>query len=219
VLAIVFAPLQPGNFTGEIIVSTNDATSSNIVSLAGTGTASVPADFGLTISPSSLTVTSGGTANYTLSVTPAGGFNQAVALTCSGAPTASSCTVAPASVTLDGVNSSQASINVTTIAQTSSSAIRPQWIPFGPLTGTPVILVLTWPVVWLRRRGLSCRNLTVAIVFVLLSSGVVSCGGGSSSSPPATVSQGTPPGTYSLTVTGTSASISAHGATFTLVVQ
>src|SRR5436305_491772 len=57
-------------------------------------------DFSLSVdSQTSITVTRGQAANYALHVSSINGFSQAVALSCSGAPAQSTCTVTPSSAT------------------------------------------------------------------------------------------------------------------------
>src|SRR5436190_3114014 len=72
------------------------------------------ADFSTSVSPNTDTINAGQSANFTVSITPSGGFNHVVTFSCSGMPTGASCTVAPSSVTLDGTNPSSAKLVVMT---------------------------------------------------------------------------------------------------------
>ena len=58
-----------------------------------------PPSFALVASPSSLTILHGQTGTATLTVTPTGGFNQAVTFVCSGLPAESKCSFSPATIT------------------------------------------------------------------------------------------------------------------------
>jgi predicted secreted protein len=58
--------------------------------------------FTLSANPASVTVTKSIPGTSTITVTPANGFNQNVALSCSGLPSGFSCTLAPPSVTPNG---------------------------------------------------------------------------------------------------------------------
>jgi hypothetical protein len=69
---------------------------------------------------------SGATANgtsdtFTITVTPVGGFNQTVALSCSNLPDHANCGFSPSSVTLNGTNSATSSMTITTQASCSNS--------------------------------------------------------------------------------------------------
>ena len=72
------------------------------------------ADFSASVSPATNTINAGQSANFTVSVTPTGGFNKVVMFSCSGMPTGASCTVAPSSVTLDGTNPASVKLVVMT---------------------------------------------------------------------------------------------------------
>ena len=82
------------------------------------GSASVPltqtiTDFSFSASPTSDTVARGSSGTYTLTLAPIGGLTGNVSLSCNGAPGSTTCSISPNQVTLNGVNSGQASITVT----------------------------------------------------------------------------------------------------------
>src|SRR5262249_6644371 len=62
------------------------------------------------------TVDPGGTAKYTVTVTPVAGFDQKVSLACTGAPDTTTCSVSPNSVTPNGSQPVTATVTVTTTA-------------------------------------------------------------------------------------------------------
>jgi Bacterial Ig-like domain (group 3)/FG-GAP-like repeat len=182
-------------------------------------------DFSLTPSSPTATVMSGQTATYTVSVSPLGGFNQSVTLSCSGAPTSSICSLSSSSVALGGSTSTSVKVSVTT-SGSSASLAHPAFSPIGrskiafwlPLSGLPgIALVGIWRGRSRNRRG---RILHIFAVLCLLSVGVniSACGSSGSSNK----GGGTPAGTYNLTVTGSFTSGSTnlnHMAKLTLVVQ
>jgi Subtilase family len=74
-------------------------------------------DYSVSATPSNETITAGQQANFTVSATPAHGFDQAVTWSCTGAPAGASCTVSPSPVKLDGSNIATATAILTTTAR------------------------------------------------------------------------------------------------------
>jgi len=184
------------------------ASGSGVSSITATFTLTVnpAADFSLSVSPTSGTVTAGGSATYTLSVTPAGGFNQQVSLSCTGTPSAATCSISPSSVTLDGTNAAKPTVTVTTTARSLASPTR-RLVPPGAV-GPLAIPCVAWLLVLatlsslavLRRRRVRF-SLAVLAATALLMISWAACGSGSTSV--TTTTTGTPAGTYTLTLTGT----------------
>jgi len=84
-----------GTITGSVSVSDNDpAGSKQVTALTGAGV-----DFALSSSPTSVSVTAGQTATYTISVSQLGGdFPTDVSLSCGGLPSGTACTFSLATV-------------------------------------------------------------------------------------------------------------------------
>ena len=212
-ISVTFSPTAAGS-RGAMLTVTDDAASSpQMGALSGTGQ-----DFVLDARSTSQTVAAGASANYDLVLSPQAGFNETVDLSCSGAPASSNCKVSPASPTLNGTDSLAVAVKVTTTAASGVfPPVRAPWdIP--PIVvfciGLFVLLVLG-----LLRRFRPARTrlqpaLLVSLAAVLLAITFwTACGSGASPS-----SGGTPPGTYMLTVTGASGSLS-HSTTVSLTVQ
>jgi subtilase family protein len=184
-------------------------------------------DFGVSAAPSSATVNAGQSANFTVAAEPAGGSNQTVTWSCTGAPAAATCTVSPSSVTLDGSNPATAMVTLTTTARSMSPLVGQRRFVLPLLPWKVLSACVAWLLVsvvfynWrpAPRKLLWLRASAVLVLAVLC----VSCGGaGTNSGPPPPGSppppQGTPAGAYTMTVTGSSGSLS-HTTMFTLTVK
>jgi hypothetical protein len=223
---VTFKPTVSGTRSGTLTVtdySNGVAGSTQTVSLSGTGQ-----DFTLAVASgsSSQTASPGQTATYTLSVGSEGGLSGAVTFTCTGAPSESTCTASPNPAT---VGSSATSVTVT-VTTTAPSASGPRTFPpLQPRLPRPHVLLMVaaflaavaWRIrEWREERASRARAVLVPLVMgLLLALMMTACGsggGGGSSNP------GTPPGSYTLTVTGTlgsGATALSHSITLTLNVS
>jgi hypothetical protein len=210
-ISVVFKPSVAAAETANLVITDGAPSSSQTVTLGGTGT--VAASFTVTASPATLTVAQGAGGTFTVTVTPAGGFNQAVALSCTGAPANSTCTAAPPSVTpSDGVTPVSATVTVATTV--------PAFMTLPPGTSDPPVLV--WRKILLllafllllflaRRQRFAVRLGMAAAMAGLLA--LAGCSGGQH-----TPAGGTPKGSSTLTVTGTSGKLTSS-ATVSLTVN
>src|SRR6266436_5071323 len=175
-------------------------------------------DFDISAAPSAISIAAGQSASYSASVTPVGGFKGTVTLSCGGAPVATTCSISPTQVTLDGSNPAMASVTLTTTAHSSFPPIPPRRFAPPPLEKLLVsffaylfVCAMLWRLARIPRKRL-LLTATVALPLVLL---CTSCGGSTSSTsssggtnPPPPTQQGTPQGAFTITVTGTSANLS-----------
>lgn len=164
-----------------------------------------PADFTIAVAPASTTDTRGSAATTMISVTPVNGFSAATALTCAGAPSGTTCSIAPASVTPNGTAASTATVTFQTASATASLRQHHQLVIAGTL---PFFLLGTSVFAFRRRRR---PNALIALVTFFALASLIGCG--HSSKPTVT-----PPSTYTLTLTGTSGSLT-HSATWTVTAQ
>ena len=213
----------PGTY--NIVINSQDITGapSSTFTIALT----VSQDFTLSsLTPATQTITPGQSASYNFSVLPVGSsFTNAVTLSCSSTPViAALCSFTPSSVT---PGDSSAAV-VMTIATTSNSA---NLFPSSPNRAVFFCAMsLALPGLALlatrRRRKKRARRTPPAFLpgLLLLALLLPSCGGGGSNGGGGGggggQQQGTQPGTYTITVTGTSGALSNQApSTVTLVVS
>jgi hypothetical protein len=215
-IGVFFDPTASGTRPGTLTINDNATGSPHTVALSGTGQ-----DFSLAlVTPASTTVTAGQTANYTVAVSPAGGFNQTVALTCTGGPALSTCAVTPSSVPLNGTVAANVAVSVTTMAALPPLIISFPRVDYRLLHPITELLALSILIGLLSLRRGRPRLAYGLVLLVFLSAAVMmsACGGGGSG---VGGNHGTPAGTYSLVVSGTFTSGSTkltHNANLTLVV-
>jgi len=207
-LNLTFAPKSTGERVGTLTITHSLPAEARTVALVGTGT-----DFSLVASPEEATVAAGESATFTLTLTPAGGFQAAVSLTCSGAPKAASCSISPASLALNGISPAEAQI----VVRTKARAMAPPCFRHGGSRDGPLGARRLVPFLWLAMAGLLAEAIrrmkehssaakqapagACATLVLLLLVGTAACGGRSHSVAPSTP-EGTPPGTYTLTFAG-----------------
>jgi sugar lactone lactonase YvrE len=106
--SVIFKPTTYGQAKASLTFTDDASGSPQTIQLAGAGP-----DFNLAASPTTLTITQGSAKTSTVTVHPIAGFNQTVALTCSGAPAATTCVPNPTSVTPDGTHNATSVVTVT----------------------------------------------------------------------------------------------------------
>jgi hypothetical protein len=210
-IAVVFTPSATGTRTGALTIVDDASGSPQTVSLTGTG-ASPGLGLGLPAGGSgSVTVTAGAPAAYTLSIGGAGLAGTA-SLTCTGAPTGAVCSV-PATVNISSTSAANLNVSVSTTSRTLAALHSPAFRHLGSLWATALMGCMFFALSGLNRRTAKRYLLFLPLVLALLLCG---CGGGSSGS--RTNPNGTPAGTYKLSVTATMGS-TAQNTVLTLVVQ
>jgi hypothetical protein len=183
-------------------------------------------DFNISALPSTMTISAGQTATFTVTVGGLNGFNSAVNLTCSGQPINSTCSFSPASVTpaSGGMATSMMTIN------TSSNPYMHAGLISGSQSGGRYAMMLAVAALVLLatflagsiRRGRMAGNkwipslagslvLLFATACLLAASG---CGGNGMNN----LGNGTQRGMATVMVTGTSGSLT-HSTSVTLTVQ
>jgi hypothetical protein len=170
----------------------------------------------------SLTVTRGTTIGNTgtISVVGTNGFSGIVNLTCSvttrltAVSDMPTCSLNPTSVTITGTAAQTSTLTVNTTAASRAENQKTSLI-LSSASGTTFALVLLF--VRPRKR----KNCVAIIGFLLwfVSTGLIACGGGNGGAGGGGGNTGTTPGAYTITVTGTSGSISVTVGLVALTVQ
>jgi hypothetical protein len=166
----------------------------------------------------SATVTAGGTVQFDTVVAPlVSTFSSPVVLSCSGLPSASSCSFNPASVT-PGSGAATSVMTINTVASTRTK-------PFAGGLLTTLIILMIGPGIVVTRSQLRRKKLIKSIVLglsLVLVLALTACGGGGGGSTGGgggTIhTAGTPIGTYTIVVTATSGSV-VHSSSLSLTVQ
>ncbi|MFZ3216588.1 MAG: SBBP repeat-containing protein [Candidatus Acidiferrales bacterium] len=188
-------------------------------------TATPSPDFSLAASPERASVPPGQPASFSAVLTPVGGFDQGVSLGCSVQPAGPTCSITPTSLMSTGLSTPGAAVTVSTNAAAlspSRAAVSDNWttlksgLRHSLLAGLcAMVLVGFFKTTLTRLRSPGSWASAAILLFLLVL--LQACGGGGSGGGGGGVG-GTNPGTYTVTVTGTSANLS-HSATFTLTVN
>lgn len=216
---VTFKPGVTGPLTASISVADNAAGSPQTLGLTGTGTQAPQADFSISDSPLSSTLTAGASANFKVTVTSENGFNQAVALSCAGAPADSTCSFSANSVTPSPSTAGSSTVTITTTARSSLMPAPRLMLPTFPSRMILFLLAALLPVWLLSKQKRSCLALCSATAIILLCSACV--GGTANTSNPGGNpggQTGTPAGNYTITIHATSGSLS-HTSTYALTVN
>ena len=176
----------------------------------------VAPDFAINLPQATVTVSQGETATYALQLASVGGaFTGAITFSCTGLPRNTTYSFAPSVLNL---GSGSGAVTLKVVTRTVIAALprnrgnslwwTPMFLPaivVGLLAGSRT------------RRRLLLQAMAAAVFGLML---LAACGGGGASSPPIVPppDAATPVGTYTLTVTATSGTVS-HTSDLTLIVQ
>ena len=166
-------------------------------------------DFSMAVSSTSLTIPSGGYQVLTVKLTPLGGFNHAVALSCSSVPADAQCVFNPSSTTkplADGTQTMQLVLNTSTVYEYGNQVGRAS-TPAAPGSRrrSPFVFALLLPLFALYGplgAGMHrLRNRMLPLLLFGLLTGALLLQGCTGKLPGTT-----PPGSYTVTVAATDAS-------------
>jgi uncharacterized repeat protein (TIGR01451 family) len=207
--ATLTVTLPIGTFRITLVVSDGETDSAPVaVNVAVTS-------FALSLS-SPVTVTSGQPAIYTVTINPQfGAFDREIALSCGTLPALAACAFSPAKL-VPGARTVTRTMTITTTSPLAAANCRPAW-PWA--LWLPVGVVLAAVLGPCRPRAARPRRIITLFFLAALALPIafqLGCGG--SASPGSLPRHATPPGAYTITVTGTSGVVQSSG-TATLVVR
>jgi hypothetical protein len=188
---------------------------SNFLAVTSSPVTETVEDFTVTVptgDPTSATVSPGGTANYIVHVAPSNAqtFLSAIAMTVSGTPAGATATFTPSSLAA-GAGAQDVALKVVVASQTAPIHSSGVLLKLSPVMAGMLLLPFGGKI----RRAAGNRRRTVRLLLLFLATaslaGIMACGGNSTST-------GSQPPTYTLTVAGTSGTLS-HSTTLTLTVQ
>jgi hypothetical protein len=210
---VTFAPTAGGGSSANLIVADNAGTGLQKVVVSGTG-----ADFAISAAtPSPASVTVGGSATTTVTVTSVGGFNQSVALACGSITlNGAAATMAPPTCKFSpsSVSSGSGTSTLTLSTTGRSAALAPVSTRSRGMFYSMLLPILGMA---LMGRGFGVgqkKRLGILLVGLMISglAFLAACGGGSSGG------GGTPAGTYTISISG-SAGSTVNTTAITLTVQ
>ncbi|HEY4838133.1 MAG TPA: Ig-like domain-containing protein [Candidatus Acidoferrales bacterium] len=185
-------------------------------------------DYSVTPTTTTQTVAPGATANYSLTFTAiAGNSVNPTTFSCTGLPSLSTCTFNPTSLPANSPTT-PFTLAISTTAPGTATNVGPANKLVGPLK-RPVVLTLFAMLALMlglfvlpKRRFARLRVSAVSVfgfaALLLLTSYISGCGSTGSGFPLANNNPGTPAGTFTVTIVGTSGSVQ-RTTTVTLVVQ
>jgi len=203
-VSVVFTPTATGTRTGTLSILSG-GTAVVTVALTGNGV-----DFTITIAPTSGTVIAGLSVTPKVTITPEGGFNANITVSCATTAAGSTCTPSATSGVIDAVQVLSLVITTTSeytvIGYTGGMGGGHPWLVLAVLLSTAGL------VVGMRKRVMLPRLLAV-LVLLVVGGASIGCG----DKKPGLNTDPTTAGTYTYTVTATDGQL-VHSATYTLTV-
>lgn len=213
-LTIIFTPKASGSRPGTLRITSSDPGSPISVALTGSGLA--PKSFAVTVdgtSASTLTIKSGQSAGYHLTLAPLNGFTGTIVLNCTPVQAAqyANCSLLPSTVNLTDASAQTSTATLNTVMKVTAASTS------GSQPARWAALILPFAVLLTRRRP-------KIVLFLLLVSGVTILASGCGSGGTVIINQDdpnlryTPPGTYRYNVTASNLNGTPMSQTITLTI-
>jgi hypothetical protein len=198
---VLFAPSVTGSQNGVLTVNSTDA-SVVMAQLTGVG---ISYEF-LPTSATTVSVTSGHAASYSLELVPVSGSAGTANLSCSNLPPNSTCTLNPATASLLAPSNIQVAI-ATGVGTPKANKVEARRAGMAAALPWPVALLLLLLPLWIircRRKAFQ-NSLLILLLLITAIAGITACGKGGgplgAASNPLPALPVTPSGTYMVTVT------------------
>ena len=206
-VALVFTPTAIGVRTGSLIITTND-TKYPVLTVALTGNG---VDFSVSVAPASGSVIAGLSVSSVATITPLGGYNGTITMSCTTVATGTACAYATTSFALTAVTT-----DALTITTTSKYTV----IGYGSLLFAPghrgllaTLLAMCGAGLLFAGRRRAVRLLLALVAVSLMAGAISGCGNKN----PALNAGYTAPGTYDILITATDGTL-RHTAAYSLTV-
>ena len=199
------------------VVAAGDDFAGVTVLLNANGAATQP-NFTLTAPQSSVTVTAGASAIYSLVITPSNFYNGTISFSCGTLPSETTCSFLPATLTPTGNGQWSTQLTITTTAATSAALHHTgSRMMLATLSGIGLFGLVFAGSFKKNRMGVIAATIVVVMMISL-----VGCGGSNNNNNGGGGNPGTPAGGYTVVVTATGNSNGttvSHTSNLTLTVQ
>jgi LPXTG-motif cell wall-anchored protein len=172
--------------------------------------------YAISASPTSQTIQAGQSAQFTITVAPAGGFSSTVNFSCGTLPGETTCSFSPSTVAPNG---GPASTTLTISTTASTAKLEPHNSPWIPASGLALAGVLGLSLRRRRRYSWMMRVLSSVFILSAVITAVGGCGGGGNMSDGGGGNSGTPVGSYTVSVSASASGEPAQGLQLSLMVN
>ncbi len=222
-ISVVFTPAMSGPRSAQITIADNASGSPHQLPLSGTGTSATAPDFSISAAPQSATLAAGQSTGFSLSVSSSGGFSQPVTFACSGLPAGATCTFSPLSVTPSATSPGTTKLTVATMSRSGGALVHfpTPALPLSYETALRISVLCLLLCLYKLKNSIRIASrprlaASFAAIVLLVCGSLAGCA--NSASPQVTPTGGTPVGTYAISVTASSGTLT-HQLNLSITVQ